>query len=81
MRSFGPHFRLQVLNAQSFEEKLINVYKELGISSDGYLPVNYRVENELLYVLFYKIINLKFYLNLLYVCPKSDVSSSRGLTP
>ena len=49
-RSFGPHYRLQVLNAESFEEKLMNAYKELGISSDDYLPVNYRVENEVVYV-------------------------------
>ncbi|XP_028392662.1 paraplegin-like [Dendronephthya gigantea] len=47
VRSFGPHYRLQVLNAESFEEKLINAYKDLGISPDEYLPINYRVENEL----------------------------------
>lgn len=47
-RSFGPHYRLQVLNADSFEEKLNNAYKELGISSKEYIPINYRQENELL---------------------------------
>lgn len=47
-RSFGPHYRLQVLNADSFEEKLNNTYKELGISSKEYIPINYRQENELL---------------------------------
>ncbi len=54
MRSFGPHYRLQVLNAESFEEKLTSVYKELEISPDDYLPVNYRVENEMLYVQMFK---------------------------
>jgi hypothetical protein len=58
VRSFGPHYRLQVLNAESFEEKLQNVYKELEISLDDYLPVNYRVENELLCVSSFKFTSL-----------------------
>ncbi|CAB4020625.1 paraplegin isoform X3 [Paramuricea clavata] len=67
VRSFGPHYRLQVLNAESFEEKLINVYKELGISPDDYLPVNYKVENELLAAFISAAISLIIFGALWYV--------------
>lgn len=43
----GPHYLVRVSSAENFEEKLLNAYKELGISSEDHLPINYRVENEL----------------------------------
>lgn len=48
VRPFGPHFIVRVSSAENFEEKLSNAYKELGISPEDYLPINYRVENELM---------------------------------
>lgn len=48
VRPYGPHYLVRVSSAENFEEKLSIAYKELGISSEDYLPVNYRVENELM---------------------------------
>lgn len=57
--SHGPHFVFSIASLDSFEQKMASAQADLRIASNDFVPIRYRTKNELLYVFFCTVNQLK----------------------